>query len=121
VFDELLDKNWPPPIRERLSTDFYPFMLVIRADFANFDPQADQWALIWFREFRSDPTQVIELFGRMARKIKLGEDAFGYLAAFAVRDRAGRWARYFEFKPGIFGVSIDASAVLQDLLKIAND
>ena len=81
TYAEVKGKAWPADIQQRIDEDQDPFMLVVRTNFATFDPQRDPWAMIWFSDFRSDPEAIPRTFGTIARKVRAGEDIFRYLAS----------------------------------------
>ena len=49
---------------------------------------------------------------------KRNEDIFLFLRNVAKQERYKKWAKYFELKPGIFGCTIDAKAIFEDVTGI---
>ena len=118
VFEEVSSKPWDPEIRRRMEIDQDPFLLIIDSDFYTFDPTQQPWAIIWFSEYFKRTDSIYKLFAALVRTTRAGEDVFEYLRSVAHKQAAGKWAKlakYVEFKPKIFGISIDVGAILEDL------
>jgi hypothetical protein len=118
IYEQVIAKNWPEEVADRMENEDTPFMVVMTHDFANFDPGEHPWAIIWFSDFSVDPSRIRPFLGALAAKVRKDEDVLLYLKEIAARDhvgRAGMIARYFEIKPQIFGVSVDVGAILSDL------
>lgn len=113
--DQLIDKEWPEDIKERLTYEGDPFMLVIQTDFADFDPRKHTWSVIWFSEFEKSVDEITKLFHRLAVMAKKNEEIFTFLKKVVQQHRFKKWGKYFELKPGVFGCTIDAKAILADL------
>jgi hypothetical protein len=115
--DEVFEKPWPEEFKEQLAGTPDPAMLVIDQDFNVFDPREHRWAAIWFAEH--EPASVYRLLNELANRVRRDEDLFSYLAGLGRKDRFRRFARYFEVKPGLFGVSLNAGAIFDDLAEAA--
>ena len=113
-FSEVMKKIWPDEIRERFNSEQEPFMLGIDKSFNDFNPESDQWGIIWFSNFYEKPESVYRLFGALARKVRQNEGVFTFLSAITRKDKYKKFGKYFELKkPEIFGVSIDVQAVIE--------
>jgi hypothetical protein len=118
VFEEVSSKPWDAETRQRMEIEQDPFMLIIDSDFYAFDPTQQPWAIIWFSEYFKRPDSIYKLFAALARTTRAGEDVFECLRSVAHKQAAGKWAtlaKYVEFKPKVFGISIDVGAILKDL------
>jgi hypothetical protein len=118
-FLEVMEKSWPDEIRRKFDKEQDPFMIVIEKGFKDFEPDSDQWGIVWFSNFREKPGSIYRLFGALARKTRQGEDVLGYLKAVSSKEKYKKLGKYFELKkPEIFGVSVDVGAIIDDLLGI---
>ncbi len=118
-FSEVMKKIWPNEIIERFHTVQEPFMLVIDKSFKEFNPESDQWGIIWFSNFLEKPGSIYRLFGALARIVRQNDDVFVFLSAITRKDKYKKFGKYFELKkPEIFGVSIDVQAVIEDVFGV---
>jgi hypothetical protein len=116
AFEQVLEKRWSAEVKAQLSDDPDPFLLVIDQDFASFDPETHRWGLVRLSNFQEKPEGIYRLLATLARKVQTQEDVFEYLKTVAKKDQANKFTKYLEIKPGIFGVSVDMTAILKDLL-----
>jgi hypothetical protein len=116
--DEVIRKHWPEDVLKRLMSEQDPYMLIINTDFKAFSPKEHSWSIIWFSEHWEKPDRIYRIFGQLARKIQSGEDIFSMLRSEAKQKHYRKWAKYFELKPGIFGCTIDAKALFEDVTGI---
>lgn len=113
VYQEILKKNWTKGFRESLKEEHEPFMLIIDVDFEEFDPQQHRWAIVRFSDY---PVAAIpKIFHQLAMVTRKNENIFRYLQVLMTTKNLGKAASYFEIKPEIFGVSINVSAIIEDL------
>lgn len=118
-FFEVMEKTWPNEIRKRFDSEQDPFMLVIDKSFNEFNPESDQWGIIWFSNFYEKPESVCRLFGSLARKVRHNEDVFDFLSAITRKEKYKKFGKYFELKkPEVLGVSIDMQAIIEDVLGV---
>lgn len=116
TFEEVKKKeNWPYDVRARFDIEQDPFMLIINEDFGIFDPKEHKWSIIWFSDFRENPDSIPRIFCSLVQKIRQNENLFDYFQSLATKKAAKAFIGYFEVKPGIFGISIDVKAILEDL------
>lgn len=127
--NEVLGKQWPDALRQRLDDSADPIILIIDQEFAQFDPREHGYAIIWLGDYHSEPEAIRPLLQVLAQKTRRDEDVIGYLRDVAekVQDdarrtelddavgTAARIASYVEVKPTLFGVSIDLKAILRDI------
>jgi hypothetical protein len=66
---ELLAKDWPQPIKDRMQRERDIFVLALRCDFERFNPYRDRWAIIWPSGLRNISKRVPRLFDRLFRAI----------------------------------------------------
>lgn len=111
---DLKAKPWPDDVKRAFEDNPDAALLVITKDFAEFDPQEDPWAVIWFGDH--EPSTIYRLFNEVAKKVKHEEDLFGYLEQVGRRRGFRRLSRYVGFQPKIFGISINANAIFDDLV-----
>jgi hypothetical protein len=129
VAKQVLDKPWPPEIRDRFHNDQDPVMLILEKAWREFDPTEHPYAVIWLSDFNDDPKQIKTVLGDLARRTRDGEDVIAYLLGVARRARRddavadakqalgilARLGSYFEIKPQLFGVAVDIKAILHDI------
>jgi hypothetical protein len=116
TFEEVKKKEgWPYDVSARFDSEQYPFMLVVKTGFERFSPQEDTWAVVWFSDFRENPDSISEIFSTLLKKIRQDEPLFDYFSGLKAKQAAKGLVGYFELKPGVFGVSVDVKAILQDL------
>jgi hypothetical protein len=48
TFEEVCEKRWPDEVLRLLRDTLEPVMLIIDTSFADFDPEVDNWGIIWF-------------------------------------------------------------------------
>jgi hypothetical protein len=60
------------------------------------------------------------MFDALAKKVKEGGDVFGWAASLAQNQKYQKVAKYFQFKPGIFGATFDVKSALEDLAGVKN-
>lgn len=114
---EIINKKWPNEILKRFENEQDPIMLIIDTGFHEFNPELHSWSIIWFSDFFNQPEKIYKIFGQIARKTKKGESIFDFFKLIAIKDTAKKWARCFEYKPTIFGISIDVKAVFENFFK----
>lgn len=116
TFEEIKEKgNWPYDVHARFDSELYPFMVLINTDFATFDPENNEWAIVWFSDFSENPNSISEIFASLIRKMQRGDSLFNYFNSLTRKKAAKKFIGYFEMKPGIFGFSVDIKAMLEDL------
>ena len=116
TFNEVVAKDWDLEQRAQLENDPDPFLLVIDQDFATFSPSENRWGLIRLSSFHDKPDAIYRLLAALVRKVRQNEDLFLYLRTVALKKKASRFTKYLEIKPNIFGVTLDISSILDDLL-----
>ena len=101
TFEEVkTKKDWPYDVRARFDSELYPFMLIINESFERFDPQANEWSIVWFSDFRDNPNSVSEIFGHASQKSRgegkslrllqsLGKETSFQKVYWILRDEAG--------------------------------
>jgi len=115
TIEEVTSKDWDEEIMKRFERETYPFMIVIDKDFEVFDPLSHKWSIIWFSEFENQTNKIIDLFKKLANRSRRGKDIFSYLECVTKESRLKNLAKYFEIKPKVFGISINAQAILEDI------
>jgi hypothetical protein len=86
----------------------------------------DRWVAVWFSDLETYANDLPRLFHKLALLSRSGQDLFEYFKDLAIKDQVrkasklGRAAKYFEFKPKVFGISIDIGNILADLAKAAS-
>ena len=118
TFQEVMAKDgWPPEVRERFDIENFPFMLIISTNFQEFNPHQHTWSIIWFSDFLDDPNSIPVIFCNLYKKIMQDTSLFDYLVGLAQDNKSSAFSDYFEFKPGIFGASVDVKVILCDIGK----
>jgi hypothetical protein len=121
-FQEVVEKSWPVEIKKRLEKEQDPFMIVIKRNFQDFEPELDHWGIVWFSQFLDKPGSIYRLFGALARKTRQGEDVLEYLKAVSLKEKYKKLGKYFKLKkPELFGVSVDVEAIIDDLIGIQSN
>ncbi|MCP3872890.1 MAG: hypothetical protein GY699_07015 [Desulfobacteraceae bacterium] len=119
VFEEILSKDWDSKISERMREEQDPFMIVTKVGFENFDPNEDEWVIIWFSEFSNSPEDIPYTLRSMAKTSKENDDLIEYLNKESAKKEMASYAEVIELKPGLFGCSIDLKKAAKKLLNIA--
>lgn len=126
ALDEVLAKDWPSEIKEKMEATQFPFFVVVDQDYEVFSPKTHRSALIWFEDFEQKPIEIWKVLDSVAKKIYHDEDLFGYLEDIDTKARRAQLAKGAEaparwvdltlpIVPGF--VSINASAIWADLMK----
>jgi hypothetical protein len=115
TFQEVANKAWDENVRRKVEDAMYPFLLVIGTGFADFNPQDSKWALIWFEDYEETPKDIFKVLSGLARQVVSGESVFDYLKKVSREHALEEGAKRIQVRPGAFGVSIDAKAILMDL------
>ena len=121
TYQEVLFKDWPTKITERMQSEQDPFMLVIGEDFKGFNPKTHRWSLVWFSDFWKKKNSIWRVFAALAQKVRIDEDIFNYLEGVSRKQKYAAISKYIEIKPGLYGTSIDVKSIIEDLLGIGND
>ncbi len=79
IFNELRAKRWPKEIKTRLREEREPFLVIIKSDFRLFDPQEDDWRIVWLGDARTPRNSIPGLLGAFTRAIEYDDDVFAYL------------------------------------------
>jgi hypothetical protein len=129
VAREVLEKQWPNEIREKMEAASEPALLVIENDFDRFNPCKHRWAIVWLTDLRGDD-DVRPFLKKIASTARRGDDVIGALNEAATRiaqkEQGARVARftaragsYIEWKPKLplVGLQIDLKAILRDLAR----
>jgi hypothetical protein len=119
---EVSNKDWPREIREKMEDYHYPFILVIKDDFEEFDPRDHRFAILWLSLFGSeDDSKRVEelrkLLAGIARRVRSAEgpDIFEYVESVAA---AGAGPEPVAAKASVWdnlrGTAVNATAVIGD-------
>jgi hypothetical protein len=119
---EVSNKNWPREIRSKMEDYHYPFILVIKEDFEEFDPSDHRFAILWLSVFGSeDDSERVEelrkLLAGIARRVRSADDPdiFEYVesvaAAGAGPEPAAASASVWD---NLRGTAVNATAVIGD-------
>lgn len=71
---ELEGKHWSPHILKRFKSERKPVLTIIKTNFSEFDPNNDDWRIIWFGDARQPRNSIPELFSALQRDFDLGRD-----------------------------------------------
>src|SRR5437660_919517 len=115
TYGEVTKKPWPAKLLDQMWSARDGFMLIIEKSFVEFDPTSDRWSIIWFSDFSKDPGSIYKTFDSLAKKASNGEDIFHWVASLSKKVKNAKYRSYFDVKPGIFGVTLNAKALLEDL------
>ena len=118
TFEEVKNKDWDPELLRRFESEQQPFMLVLEKDFDRFDPTRDPFGIIWFSDYEKEPSTVTSTLHQLALKTKEGHDLFDYLHSLQRKRTVSRVGKYFEVKPKILWLSVDAKAIVSDITKV---
>jgi hypothetical protein len=116
TFQEMVNKDWPSSIKDRMKTDQDPFMVVIDRAYDEFSPSENRWAIIWFSEFRESPNDIAYMLNKLASVASNNEDVFQYIEKYFKSKKLEDAGELFEAKPGFMGFSIDLKAIGKKLL-----
>ncbi len=115
TFREVSEKRWPEEVRTLLRDTLEPVMLIIDKSFAEFDPEVDNWGIIWFSTLESKPQSIPKVLHKLATLSRDGQDVFSYLNTLRRRERLGGVIKYLKVdKVGAFGIFVDIEAILAD-------
>ena len=108
-------ERWPEEVRTLLRDTLEPVMLIIDKSFADFDPEVDNWGIIWFSTLESKPQSIPKVLHKLATLSRDGQDVFSYLNTLRRRERLGGVNKYLKVdKVGAFGIFVDIEAILAD-------
>ena len=79
IYAELQAKRWPKEIKSRIRSERQPFLVIIDSDFGLFDPQDDDWRIVWLGDARAPGNSIPGLLSAFTRAIVYDEDVFAYL------------------------------------------
>jgi hypothetical protein len=79
IYTELQARRWPKEIKSRIRSERQPFLVIIKSDFRLFDPQDDDWRIVWLGDARAPGNSIPGLLGAFTRAIEYDEDVFAYL------------------------------------------
>jgi hypothetical protein len=117
TFREVCEKRWPNEVLRLLWDTLEPVMLIIDGSFADFDPEVDNWGIIWFSTLESKPQSIPKVLHKLATLSRDGQDIFAYLDTLRRRDRLGGVIKYLKVdKVGAFGIFVDVEAIITDTL-----
>jgi hypothetical protein len=120
TFREVCEKRWPKEVLRLLDETLEPVMLVIDKSFADFDPEVDNWGIIWFSTLESKPQSIPKVLHKLATLSRDGQDIFSYLNALRRRDRLAGVIKYLKIdKVGAFGIFVDVEAIVADVVGMA--
>jgi hypothetical protein len=120
TFREVVDKRWPGEVLRLLWDTLEPVMLIIDRSFADFDPEVDNWGIIWFSTLESKPHSIPKVLHKLATLCRDGQDIFAYLDALRRRERLSGVIKYLKVdKVGAFGIFVDVEAIITDALGAA--
>jgi hypothetical protein len=115
TFKEVCEKHWPKEILKLLTDTLEPVMLIIDKSFTDFDPETDNWGIIWFSTMESKPQSIPKVLHKLATLSRDGQDIFSYLNALRRRERLAGVIKYLKVdKVGAFGIFVDVEAILAD-------
>ena len=116
TFNEVVRKDWPDEIANRIGKEQDPFMVIINTDFKDFDPTKSPWAIIWFSDYRGETDSIYRLFGGLAQKVRYNEDLLDYLKGLSRKEKFKKISKYIDLESTkIFGVTINFNAILDDM------
>ena len=79
IYTELQARRWPKEIKSRIRSERQPFLVIIKSDFRLFDPQDDDWRIVWLGDARTPGNSIPRLLGAFTRAIEYDDDVFAYL------------------------------------------
>ena len=79
IYTELQARRWPKEIKSRIRSERQPFLVIIKSDFRLFDPQDDDWRIVWLGDARTPGNNIPGLLGVFTRAIEINDDVFAYL------------------------------------------
>jgi len=74
---QIVDKDWGE-LNERIRSEQEPFLLLINTDFATFNPQTNNWGIIWINDYSEDKDSIPQLFFSIQSRIRKGENLFDF-------------------------------------------
>jgi hypothetical protein len=106
AYGELLQKHWPKKVHDSLTVQNSPFLVLINKDFSSFDPQHDDWFIIWLIGLGRPKHAIPMLFDKLTRVIVADGDLFEFLqskteAPGGIFGNGTIWSRqHFDDVPG---------------------
>jgi hypothetical protein len=120
TFREVCEKRRPDQVLRLLRDTLEPVMLIIDKSFAEFDPEVDNWGIIWFSTLESKPQSIPKVLHKLATLCRDNQSIFAYLDALRRRDRLAGVIKYLKIdKVGAFGIFVDVEAIIADALGAA--
>jgi hypothetical protein len=117
TFREVCEKPWPDEVLRLLWDTLEPVMLIIDKSFADFNPEVDNWGIIWFSTLESKPQSIPKVLHKLATLSRDGQNIFAYLDTLRRRERLGGVIKYLKIdKVGAFGIFVDVEAIITDAL-----
>ena len=120
--NSVLAKNWAAGQRTQIRKS--PGLLILDVDFAQFDPQRDQWLHISLRDAmdRHGHVEIFELeefFSQLAQACRDDDGVFEVVKRNARRQALREVAASVDIRPGAFGVSFDVKrGFIRPLLRL---
>ncbi len=115
TFAEVVAKKWPPDVAKKMKGEQDPFMIIINESFEKFDPDTNPWGVVWFSNFLERPDSIYRVLGALAQKVRNQENVFECLSKLSRKQKYKRLSKYVEIQPGLWGVTIDVKALIDDL------
>ncbi len=79
MLEEVRKKPWPDEVLRRIEAEHLPFILILQTDFDSFDPNTDNWFMVWLSSLRNPKTGISRLCDVFDREIGAGRDLFQFL------------------------------------------
>ena len=79
MLGQVRERPWPDEVLRRIEADQLPFILILQTDFAAFDPNTDNWFIVWLSSLKNRKTGISRLCDVFDRQIQADIDLYHFL------------------------------------------
>jgi len=79
MLGQVREKPWPDEVLSRIESEQLPFILILQTDFAAFDPNTDNWFIVWLSSLRNTKKGISRLCDVFNRQFEADRDLVQFL------------------------------------------